>query len=249
MTTLSVVMATRLEKFGDKLFVDRAIESIRAQKIDLDVQIIVGIDPGIKAYLPGVEIVESPRANLSAVLNEAAKRIKGDYVAFLEDDDEWLPGHLAGSFSAMAYGDFVSGTQLVVNEDGRVWHINDFPTPNTWVMKRAVWDTVGGFSEELAVHQDHDWLGRLSIAGISRVHLVESTAPDNHEAAIQLRPWLATLSEHGQVRLARHNSPMPLVKRLRRSASWTGQIRSGEQAAVSKDCYARIQAKYGCVPW
>lgn len=249
MTTLSVVMATRLEKSGDKLFVERAIESIRSQKTDLELQIIIGVDPGVKAELPGVEIVESPRANLSAVLNEAAKRIEGQFVAFFEDDDEWMPGHLAGSFSALAHGDFVSGTQLVVNENGRVHHINDFPTPDTWVMRREIWDKVGGFSEEFAVHQDHDWLGKLSMAGVSRVHLVEASAPDNHEAAIQLRPWLATLSESGQIRLARHTSPWPLVKRLRRSASWTGQIRSGERAAISQDCYARIQAKFGCVPW
>ncbi len=243
---ISVLIASRLEeKEPGKLFVERAIETVRAQ--GMDCQIIVGLDPGKTAKLDA-EIVQGPRANLSAVLNAAAEHIKGDYVAFLEDDDEWLVNHLAASLAVLDQFDFVSGNQLVVDEAGTVLYVNDFPTPNTWVMKRAVWNAVGGFSEEYAVHQDHDWLGRLNSAKASRAHLVEATAPTNFEVAETIRPWIANVMRPG-TKIARHTSPLPLVRRLQRDASWLGQIRSGSALAVSEDCTKRIVEKHGWFPW
>lgn len=245
---ISVVIPSRLEtRSGGGLFVERAIETVRAQ--GKSCQIIVGVDPGQTAKLDA-EIVEGPRANLSAVLNAAAAKAGGEFIAFLEDDDEWLDGHLSASLKVLEYADFVSGTQLVMNESGEVCFINDFPCPNTWVLKRATWEKVGGFSEDYAVHQDHDWLGRLTQSGVKRGHLAEATAPISFSAAKLGRPWLASIGDiKPEVTLFRHASPWPLVRRLHRSKSWTGQIRSGSAAAVSEDCLARIIAKHGHLPW
>ncbi len=244
---ISVLIASRLEeKEPGKLFVERAIETIRAQ--DVECQIIVGLDPGKTAKLDA-EVVAGPRANLCAAINAAAERIEGDYVAMIEDDDEWCVNHLAASLAVLQEYDFVSGNQLVVDESDNVLCINDFATPDSWVMKRAVWDAVGGFSEEYPVHTDHDWLGRLCQAGISRAHLVEATAPTDIAAAEMIRPWLANIMRVG-VKIARHSSPYPLVNRLYRDASWMGQIRAGGSArAVSDLCTKMIIEKHGCFPW
>ncbi len=245
---ISVIIPSRLDKNKNgKLFVERAIETVLAQG-RTDCQIIVGVDPGQATTLRGAEVVEGPRANLSAVINAAAERIEGEYLAFLEDDDEWSINHLAASIAVLDIADFVSGTQLEVDEDGIVQFINDFPTVATWVMKRSVWDAVGGFDESYAVHQEHDWLGRLTDAGISRGHLVEATAPTELALAEKIRPWLSILIQPG-MKIARHSSPWPLVTRLRRSTSWMGQIRDGSAKAVSDDCTARIVEKYGRFPW
>jgi glycosyltransferase involved in cell wall biosynthesis len=247
---ISVVIPSRLEaRPGSKqLFVEHAIETVRAQ--GLDSQIIVGLDPGQTAKLDA-EVVNGPRANLSAVLNAAVDRSDGEFIAVLEDDDEWLGDHLATSLRVLETADFVSSTQIVVDEAGEVCFINDFPCPNTWVMRRSVWQAVGGLSEEYAVHQDHDWLGRLTESQCRRAHLVEATAPISFSAARLCRPWLAKLGEvKPGIKLFRHSSPWPLVRRLHRAKSWTGRIRSGEANDISSDCVARIRARFGgTLPW
>ncbi len=254
--TVSVVIPSRLQpRYGsDQLFVERAIETIRAQTAKVDLQIIVGVDAGTdEAELSkklGVQVAVGKEKSLSSAINAASQKIAGEYVAFFEDDDEWLPEHLETSLDALSDADFVSGTQLVVNPDGSVYHINDFPCPNSWVMKREVWDGVGAFNEEYPVHQDNEWLGRLNRSGAKRIHLVEATAPVTIEAADQLRPWLhAILFTAQNIEVMRHSSPWPLIRRLQHDASWMGKIRNGQERDISTVCYQKLMDEFGHIPW
>jgi hypothetical protein len=110
--------------------------------------------------------------------------------------------------------DFVSSTQLEVNENGIIESINDFPTPSGWVMKKHVWESVEIFNEQYRWHLDNEWLGRLAKKGNTRAHLVEATAPVVANKMVR-RPWLQNviLLAGANVRLFRHSDLLPLVKR------------------------------------
>jgi hypothetical protein len=119
-------------------------------------------------------------------------------------------------------------------------------------MNRATLMHVGPFNEAFRFHLDNEWLGRLAQAGIPRVHFIESTAPKQVDLLKQVRPWLAhALNLSGnQVRLARHNSPYPLVRRLVHSASGTAQIAANASLAeISLREQIELMTRFGRIPW
>ncbi len=262
MAKLSVVIPSRLkscERNGaQELFVARAIRSIRAQKPGggIDIEILVGVDAGatVPATLAGngVRFVETGGRSQAAALNSAARELSGDYAAILEDDDEWQPRFLELALHALQKADFVSSTQLEVTEKGVVIRAMDFPTPSGWVMKRATWQAVGEFNEAFRWHLDNEWLGRLGDSGLPRVHLVEATAPVSLQAAALARQELVRLVRNGggSIRLFRHASPWPLVRRLVHAGSGFAQIASeaGKKTESQKE-YALLKQRFGRIPW
>lgn len=255
---LSVVIPSRSQpqQIG---FLQRSIRSVAQQRArtSLSIEVIVGIDPGepppeIGAMEVPVRFAAGGKRLQAAALNAAAAHIRGDYVAFIEDDDTWLPDHVGIAMQMLEHSGFVSGTQLETNESGDVIRINDFPTPSGWVMSRATWDAVGPFDETYRYHLDNDWLGRLAVAGIDRIHVVESTAPIDTAAARDVRPWLVNIAiaGGGRVRFARHTLPVPLVIRLVHSASGVYAIQHDPAVMTkSREEIARLEATYGRIPW
>ncbi len=215
---------------------------------------MVGIDqgaeppPGLAARL-GVTFAAAEGRSQAAAINAAAMRIGGDYVAVLEDDDRWNGEFLTHALKALQDFDFVSSTQLEVDNNREVLRINDFATPSGWVMRRSVWDSVGPFNTQYRWHLDNEWLGRLGQSGARRLHFIEATAPIDHKIAEQARPWLANFAAGGVV-LARHNSPWPFVIRLCHPGSGAQQIlRDPQLGAQSRKEIEQIVARFGCIPW
>lgn len=261
MTKLSVIIPTRFEARpnGAGLYVDRAIHSIRrnAAIAQAEVEVILGCDAGtvVPDFIHNVEqIAFASGRSLPSALNAAVSRADGDLIAFLEDDDCWRRRFLLTARRCLAAGvaEFVSSTQIERDDaTGEEIRINDFPTPSGWMMSRATFEKVGHFSEDYAVHQDNEWLGRLVQSGARRAHLVERTAPVDPGIARIIRPWLAAAHDVGRATLVRHSDPIPLVVRNVRGASWMGQIIGGDsdKARVSADCRRRLEARFGVVPW
>ncbi len=85
------------------VLVRRAIDSVRRQT-HASLEIIVIIDGPDEATRLALGAIDEPRMRvlLNAVAegpgparNRAAAQARGDWVAFLDDDDEWLPDKLA----------------------------------------------------------------------------------------------------------------------------------------------------------
>jgi len=177
--------------------------------------------------------------------------VDSDYVAFLEDDDQWNPEFLETAFKAIDHCDFVSSTQLEVDEKNEVIRINDFPTPSGWFMPIEILKNIGEFNEDYRLHLDNDWLGRLAENQISRGHLIESTAPKDSKY-LAIRPWLSHVVTQGgsNSRLLRHTSPYPLIQRMVHSGSGMAQISSNTSFAnISVIEQQKLQLRYGRIPW
>jgi len=222
-----------------------AISSIRRQS---DCEIIVVVDKLEVQEFSGVKFVQGKGGQANAC-NAGAEAAQGDYLAFLEDDDRWLPLRLE-ALEALEEADFTSSTQLEVNIDGDVIRINDFPTPSGWMMRRKVWDEVGPFDPKFRFHLDNEWLGRLSRTDFRRIHLVEATAPETCDEAALYRPWLSTIVKQGGMHssLRRTHSERPLIERLIHRGSNCGhlglepeyQVISQRELKELTDCYGFI---------
>ena len=260
---LLVIVPSRLERNGaGRLFLANALDSIAAQQLpsdlDIAVEISIGVDPG--AVLPtdltlpeSATVAHAAARSQAAALNAAARPSDHDFIAILEDDDRWLPGHLETSLRALNERDldFVSSTQLQIDETGKVASIFDFPTPSGWVMRRAVWQTVGPFDTSYRYHLDNEWLGRLGARGFRRGHLIECTAP-LEPRWMSVRPWLHHVLTNGGPRstLLRHGQPAPLVHRMVHAGSGMSAVASDAAAhSTSQQEYERLARTYGRIPW
>jgi glycosyltransferase involved in cell wall biosynthesis len=260
MRSLGVVIPSRTQD-SQLRFLERCIASIRGQSriAEFSLRIIVGVDPGASPGLAqsarrlGFELAEAGAESQAGALNAALHALQTDWVAFLEDDDLWHPQYLQNASAAMAAGaQFVSSTQLEVDERGVVIRINDFPTPSGWLMSRELAARVGPFDAAYRFHLDNEWLGRLAETAAPRMHMVESTAPVDPHHIAQVRPWLmnALTLSGGHCRLGRHALPVPLVQRLVHSSSGMARIAADpELAEVSRAESERLLARFGRIPW
>jgi hypothetical protein len=245
-------------------FLATAIQSLAEQMREFaaDLSVTIAVDPGqeldldrlrpVAGAIP-LRTVRAERASQAAALNAAIGTIDADFAAFLEDDDQWRGAYLETAFGAFSRGaDFVSTTQIEVDEQGVIVKINDYPAPSGWIMRRGVLDAVGTFDEQYRFHLDNDWLGRLALTEFARCHLIEATAPVSVDWLAAVRPHLFNCLRFGgrKVSMLRHQDPLPLVRRLVHDSSGTGMIRTQENAkARSDEERRRLCERYGYQPW
>ncbi len=97
MPNVSVIIPT----YNRALYVTKAIDSVLAQTYK-DYEIIV-VDDGstdntknvLEPYLGRINYMYQENAGVSAARNTGIKSAKGQWIAFLDSDDEWLPEKLA----------------------------------------------------------------------------------------------------------------------------------------------------------
>jgi glycosyltransferase involved in cell wall biosynthesis len=186
---VSIVMPT----FNRLEFLTPAIESVFAQTFT-DWELIVaddGSSADTRAYL---QSLDDPRIKViwlahtgrpSVVSNAAVREARGEYVAFLDSDDMWLPGKLQAQLESLrnhpergwSYTKFAvvdrSG-HPVVPARNKVW-----PTPTGWILEkllkevtviaqpsvvvsRQLLERLGGFDEELVMCYDDELWFRLA---------------------------------------------------------------------------------------
>ena len=165
-------------------FIQKATASVRKQSIanQFVITFLVGVDKGCGlgpeiSNILGVKCIESDGASQAKALNVAIRQVHEGFVAFLEDDDQWMPDYLNFATKTIALCDFVSSTQAEFDEAEEFIKVNDFPTPSGWLMPTSTLKKVGEFNESYKYHLDNEWLGRLSESKLNRIHMVEATAP------------------------------------------------------------------------
>jgi len=240
-------------------FLQKATSSIRNQSIanDFAITILVGVDkncaldPNICNML-GLSCIESEGHSRAKALNSAIKHIDSEFVAFLEDDDQWMPDYLKFAMHALSFCDFVSSTQAEFNEADEFIRVNDFPTPSGWCMPLDTLKKVGYFNEDFIHHQDSEWLGRLNEKRVRRVHLVESTIDIDEKNIARLRPKLMNVINFSNENYSfmNHHSSDPLVKRLVHTNSGMSLIAADRKHAdISRAESSKLKNMFGKIPW
>lgn len=100
-------VSTIIPAYNAARFIGKAIDSALAQGVE---QQVIVIDDGstdntaklVAEYGDRVELIRQRNAGVSAARNRGISHVKGDFVAFLDADDEWLPGKLQAQLSLFA---------------------------------------------------------------------------------------------------------------------------------------------------
>lgn len=181
MPSVSVIIPV----FNRKNYLTRAVESV-LQQTSTDLECIVvddGSDDG-SDQLPclrdeRVRVIRlGERCGVSRARNEGVKISRSPWIAFLDSDDEWLPGKLKKQLQWQAAHPgirILQSRELWIRNGVRVnppaycekKSGNLFPeslercmiTPSSVLMEKALFTALGGFNESLPACEDYDlWL-------------------------------------------------------------------------------------------
>ena len=164
-------------------YIAEALASVLAQSYR-PMEIIV-VDDGstddsaeIIRALPGVTYIRQENSGTAVARNTGVAVSRGQWIAFLDQDDRWTPDKLAVQIGFMQnhpVGYTVACERLVVEagmelpswlkpelvrKDHAAW------LPGTLVVRREVFDVVGLFDTAYSSSSDSDWFFRAKDAGI-----------------------------------------------------------------------------------
>jgi glycosyltransferase involved in cell wall biosynthesis len=176
---------------GERLIGD-ALRSIRAQTRPVDEIVVVddGSTDGTAAEVtglgvPGLVLLRQENRGPSAARNRGIAAATGDLITFLDADDEWRPDKLAIQLPLLERQevDVVSGcTEGVALEKQGLrarsllpeWSSRQIVQVGAMLMRKRVFDRVGGFDETLRFAEDMDWCIRARERGVA-VHFHDDT--------------------------------------------------------------------------
>lgn len=165
-----------------------AIASVRAQTLPAAELVVVddgsSDDTVAVAEALGVRCVRRPGGGAAAARNTGVRATTAPVVAFLDCDDRWHPTKLEmqvavlesdaelGWVSARGRVRFATGLERVPWAPGLA-DGDELPGAlgSTLVVRRAVFDRLGGFDEGYQASEDLEWLLRSRDAGIRDVEL------------------------------------------------------------------------------
>jgi glycosyltransferase involved in cell wall biosynthesis len=188
--------------------IERAIASVRAQN-HAPIEIIVVDDGSIDATAAvarraggeQLRVVWQANAGAAAARNRGIAEARGDYIAFLDSDDEWRPGKLAAQLAkfraagprlGLVYCGYESiaadGRRTVHQAQARGWIYRDLLAGNvvtgcgsTAMFRREALTLVGGFDTGLAANEDYDLV--LRVARFFAADCVAAPLAVYHDAA------------------------------------------------------------------
>jgi glycosyltransferase involved in cell wall biosynthesis len=165
--------------------VPRCIRSVLAQSFT-DFELIAVDDASTDNSVAVVETFTDPRLRLlrhgenagpSAARNTAIAAARGEIIALIDSDDEWLPEKLAHqlAFLDQRAADLCACEYFIVDGAGvQQWHLPDVPSwredlhfrcelgnGTTLMLRRNVIGEVGPMDETLRLYEDWDWVLRM----------------------------------------------------------------------------------------
>ncbi len=180
MTPISLIIPT----FNRKDLLKRAVASVlRDQTVPAEIIIVDdgstdGTDEIIRQDFPSVKYISQPNQGPAAARNRGIEEAQGEWIAFLDSDDEWMPGKLAAQLEF-----FKQNPEYLICQTEEIWIRNGrrvnlmkkhkkyrgwifekclplcIVSPSAVMMHRALLEEVGLFDESLPACEDYDlWL-------------------------------------------------------------------------------------------
>jgi glycosyltransferase involved in cell wall biosynthesis len=130
---------------------------------------------------PRIHLICQSNQGVSAARNLGVEKSHGQFIAFLDADDQWLPQklstHLAHFDANPNLGVSFARVEIFNPDEPTKVNIstarlnnlqpehflaeNPTTTPSNWVIRRSAWDEVGDFCPEMCYSEDLEWLLRV----------------------------------------------------------------------------------------
>ena len=207
---ISVVIPT----YNRITLLPRAIDSVLSQNVS-NIEVLV-VDDGssddteqhiINQY-PEVTYIKQANLGVSAARNSAIKQAKGEWIALLDSDDEWLEGKLIAQLNKLNQtGLKVCHTQetwirngVRVNQMDKHKKIGGFifknclplcaMSPSSIMIHRDVFEDVGLFDESLPACEDYDlWLRITALYEVAYLEQACIRKYGGHEDQLSRQHW------------------------------------------------------------
>jgi glycosyltransferase involved in cell wall biosynthesis len=179
MQAVRKIVSVIIPVFNGQDTIAAAIDSALAQEFGGDVEVVIVNDGSTDAtasvldvYRGRVTLLDRVNGGPAAARNAGVRASHGEYVAFLDADDIWMPGKLEKTLAALdrdSDAAMVYTNALIIGADGELRGITYTPAderraptmedllsrlwniiPSSAVMKRATFNAIGGFREEFA---------------------------------------------------------------------------------------------------
>ena len=177
---VSVIIPT----FNRKKTLGRAIESVRNQSLSPFEILIIddgsndGTKEWVKESFQDIKYIYQNNQGVSSARNKGIKYAYGDWIAFLDSDDEWLPSKLYEQVKAIGSNPeikFFHTNEIWIRNEVRVNQMKKHKkhggyifekcldicrvSPSSVLIKKEIFDDIGTFDESLRVCEDYDlWL-------------------------------------------------------------------------------------------
>jgi len=215
-------------------WIRRAIDSALGQRLS-PIEIIV-VDDGSSddtsevcmRYGEQIRLIQQENAGAAAARNRGVAEARGDWIAFLDADDEWLPHRLEAQWMLLQkHPDILwAAGAYAVYRGGKCRFVRNLPKDIPWqdgsvdayallgagsgiiwtgtvLLRREVWNDIGGMDTNLRESEDRDmW---LNVASRCRdlVYVTEPVARYHVLAATNLTSTTIARRDLSSVKLAR----------------------------------------------
>lgn len=122
-------------------------------------------------------IIDKPNGGVSTARNTGMKAAKGDWIALLDSDDEWLPNKIEYQIEVIKNNpqiEFLGGPfnnqnlRILWKEINYLYKakvsdicIKNFPQPSTVIFKKKIFDEIGGFDEQQRYAEDGNYFVKI----------------------------------------------------------------------------------------
>ncbi|MDH5258315.1 MAG: glycosyltransferase family 2 protein [Gammaproteobacteria bacterium] len=195
--------------------IPRAIESVLSQSITVDEIIIIddgstdGTEEMIRQRYPAVKYIYQLNKGVSAARNRAIAESRNDWLAFLDDDDEWMPHKLEKQIQLLQNSPDIKlchTEERWVRNGVRVNQMNKHQKSGGWiyqkclplcaispssvVMHKSLFDDVGTFREDLPACEDYDmWLKICATNPVAYVETECLIKYGGHDDQLSAKHW------------------------------------------------------------
>lgn len=182
-----ILVSVVIPAFNCEDTIDKAINSVLQQTHE-SFELIIVDDASTDSTVKRVNSISDSRINLvhhkknrgaAAARNTGMRQARGEYIAWLDADDEWLPEKLELQLEALenratenvkgsytAYSLVENGSSRLYipkNPHGRDFFLRcDLSPGSTLLFERSVLESIGYLDETLPRYEDWDWLIRYA---------------------------------------------------------------------------------------